>query len=116
MIPIYSFEAKWIADTRDNPLDIFSCPAKVDKLLEEKISSTALQAYKKLRCKDWCRIDIRLDASGIPNIIEVNPIPGVLPDPADNSCFPKAARAVGYSYTELINKVLIAGAKRYNLL
>ena len=36
-IPIYSYEAKWILDTKENPLDVFSCPANIDKLLENKI-------------------------------------------------------------------------------
>lgn len=116
LIPIYSFEAKWIADTRDNPLDIFTCPANIDKTLEEKIKKAAIRTFNTLRCKDWCRIDMRLDSNGEPNIIEVNPIPGVLPNPADNSCFPKAARSAGISYNELINKVLFSAAKRYNLL
>ncbi len=116
ILPVYSFEAKWVHDTRANPLDIFTCPAKVDKQLEDKIKGIALKAYKTLRCKDWSRIDIRLDSKGEPNIIEINPLPGVLPDPSDNSCFPKAARASGIAYEELINKVLIAAAKRHNLL
>jgi D-alanine-D-alanine ligase len=116
LIPIYSYEAKWIADTRENPLDIFTCPAKVDKDLQEKISKVALQTYKVLRCRDWSRIDIRLDTDGNPNVIEVNPLPGILPDPKDNSCFPKAARAKGLAYNEMINKVLLVSAKRHNLL
>lgn len=113
---IYSYEAKWIADTRENPLNIFSCPADVDKILYAKIEDTALKTYKALRCKDWSRIDIRLDSDGEPNIIEVNPLPGILPDPKDNSCFPKAARVHGLSYEEMINKVLLTAAKRHNLL
>jgi D-alanine-D-alanine ligase len=116
LIPIYSFEAKWIADTRENPLDIFTCPAKIDSVLEEKIKKVVLQTYKVLRCRDWSRIDIRLDAEGEPNVIEINPLPGILPDPQDNSCFPKAARATGLSYQEMINKVLFTAAKRNNLL
>ena len=116
LAPIYSYEAKWIADTRDNPLNIFSCPANIDKNLYEKIEKAALKTYKVLRCKDWSRVDIRLDADGEPNIIEVNPLPGILPDPKDNSCFPKAARVHGLSYEEMINKVLLTAAKRYNLL
>ena len=113
---IYSFEAKWIFDTKVNPLNIFTCPAQIDNETEEKIRSIALKTYKVLRCKDWSRIDIRLDANKEPNIIEVNPIPGVLPDPADNSCFPKAARAYGLTYEEMINKVLLSAAKRNNLV
>ena len=116
VVPIYSFEAKWIFDTRENPLSIFSCPAKVDKQLEKKIKDVALRTYKTLRCKDWSRVDIRLDANGEPNVIEINPLPGVLPDPGDNSCFPKAARANGLSYEQMINKVLNAAITRHNLI
>jgi len=52
----------------------------------------------------------------VPNVIEVNPLPGILPNPEDNSCYPKAARTVGLSYTEMINKVLYVAAKRYGLI
>ncbi len=115
LAPIYSYEAKWVADTKDHPLDIFNCPAPLTKELEEKITQTAVNAFNALECKDWARIDIRLDDNDIPNIIEINPLPGILPDPALNSCYPKAARAFGLSYNEMINCVLNAGRKRYNL-
>ncbi|RJP60765.1 MAG: ATP-grasp domain-containing protein [Ignavibacteriales bacterium] len=116
MVPIYSYEAKWILDTRENPLDIFSCPADINKELERKISELVLKTYSVLNCKDWSRIDVRLDAEGEPNIIEVNPLPGVLPDPQDNSCYPKAARTAGLDYQQMINEVLLAAAKRYGLI
>ena len=116
ILPIVEINFRTSQRFNTHPLDIFKCPAIVEKNLEEKIKNVAMQTYKKLRCRDWCRIDLRLDSAGEPNIIEVNPIPGVLPDPSDNSCFPKAARAAGYSYGELINKVLMAAAKRHNLL
>jgi D-alanine-D-alanine ligase len=115
-IPIYSYEAKWILDTKEDPLEVFSCPAKIDKSLEEKIKSIALRTYNILRCRDWSRIDVRLDKNGEPNIIEINPLPGILPNPEENSCFPKAARAAGLDYNKMINKVLFAAAKRYKLL
>lgn len=116
MVPIYSYEAKWILDTRENPLDIFSCPAKIYKELETKISDLVLKTYSVLNCKDWSRIDVRLDANGEPNIIEVNPLPGVLPDPNDNSCYPKAARSAGMDYETMLNEVLMTAAKRYGLI
>lgn len=115
LAPIYSYEAKWIADTKDNPLDIFTCPAHLEKELEDKIIDIAKATFNALECKDWARIDIRLDKDSIPNIIEINPLPGILPDPASNSCFPKAARAAGLDYNSMINKVLLEGLKRYNL-
>jgi len=42
----------------------------------------------------------------VPNILELNPLPGIIPDPAMNSCFPKAARAAGFGYDELIQEVV----------
>jgi D-alanine-D-alanine ligase len=111
-LPIYGFEAKWIWDTPDEPLDIFECPARVPATLRNSIEAITLRAYRALGCRDWSRIDVRLDAKGIPNIVEVNPLPGILPNPEDNSCLPKAAAADGLSYDELIQACLIAAAKR----
>jgi len=110
--PIYSYEAKWVWDTTDRPLDIFECPARLDAGLQAEIERVCLQAYTVLSCRDWARIDVRLDSRGQPNIIEVNPLPGILPKPEDNSCFPKAARAAGMSYDELILEVLDIALKR----
>jgi len=62
-----------------------------------RIEEIAMAAFRKLRCRDWARIDIRCDERGDPQVIEVNPLPGVIPDPAANSCYPKAARAAGLS-------------------
>jgi D-alanine-D-alanine ligase len=116
VVPLYSYEAKWILDTKENNFDVFECPAKLDKHLEEKIKATVLQTYNVLKCKDWSRIDVRIDKNGIPNIIEINPLPGIMPDPNENSSFPKAARAAGMNYNQMILRVLYSASKRYNLL
>jgi D-alanine-D-alanine ligase len=113
---IYSYEAKWVWDQSSNPLEIFECPARLDAELQAEIESICLQAYSILRCRDWCRIDVRLDDSGRPHIMELNPLPGVLPSPEDNSCFPKAARAAGMDYDQLINAVLDIACKRSGLM
>jgi D-alanine-D-alanine ligase len=103
--PIYGYEAKWIWDTPDRPLDLFECPARIPKELAREIRGAALAAYRVLGCRDWARVDVRCDATGRPMVVEVNPLPGVLPHPKDNSCFPKAAQAAGMSYEELIQTV-----------
>ncbi|MFL5578793.1 MAG: D-alanine--D-alanine ligase [Gemmatimonadaceae bacterium] len=111
-LPIYGFEAKWLWDRPENPLEIFECPARVDGRLLGAIERVTLGAYHALGCRDWSRVDVRLDAAGAPHVVEVNPLPGILPDPADNSCFPKAARAAGMSYDELIQSCLLLAAER----
>jgi D-alanine-D-alanine ligase len=111
-LPIYGYEAKWVWDTPDEPLDIFECPARISPALQRAIEDVVLRAYRILGCRDWSRIDVRLDAKGRPNIVEVNPLPGILPNPEDNSCLPKAARAAGLGYDELIQSALRHAAER----
>lgn len=113
--PVYSYEVKWFFDTRENKLDIFTCPAKISTKLRKRIEKICLDTYKVLRIRDWARIDVRCDKDENPYIIEINPLPGILPNPDDNSCFPKAAREVGIGYDKLIHTVLNMAIERYNL-
>ena len=111
--PVYGYEAKWLWDTREHPLDIFTCPPPgISDALSREIEQVALDAYRALNCRDWCRIDVRVDRFGVPNVVELNPLPGIIPDPRMNSCFPKAARVAGYSYDELIQEVVRIAWKR----
>jgi len=105
-VPIYSYEAKWIWDTVEKPLKIFTCPADIPESLETEIRDLVKQTCKVLAIRDWARIDIRCDEEGKPHILEVNPLPGVLPKEEENSCLPKAARTAGYTYSQLIQRVV----------
>lgn len=112
-VPLYSYEAKWLWDTPDKPLDIFMCPAEVDPTLARAIVDTCVQAFHALNCRDWCRIDLRLDATGQPSILEMNPLPGILPGGKAHSCFPYAAAVAGMTYDGLIQRVLEIACRRY---
>jgi D-alanine-D-alanine ligase len=113
--PMYSYEAKWVWDIPEQPLQIFQCPAIMSAGLQQQIESLAKKAYHILSIRDWCRIDIRLDENGIPNILELNPLPGILPKPEDNSCFPKAARTAGYSYPQMIEHLISTACRRIGM-
>ena len=114
-LPIYGYEAKWLWDRPENPLEIFECPARVSDAVRMQVEDVALRAYTVLGCRDWSRVDVRLDAEGRGDVVEVNPLPGILPNPADNSCLPKAARAAGLDYDALIGACLHAAAARQNV-
>ena len=101
-LPIMGYEAKWKWDVPDNPLDVLECPARIDAGLAARIRDTAIAAFHALGCRDWARVDLRLDSDGVPNVLEINPLPGIIPDPIANSCFPRAAAAAGMTYDELI--------------
>ncbi|HXG38106.1 MAG TPA: D-alanine--D-alanine ligase [Bacteroidota bacterium] len=113
--PVYSYEAKWVWDQSDHPIEMYDCPARIDAQLDARIKEICVQAYHVLRVRDWCRIDVRLDEQGNPNILELNPLPGILPNPDDHSCFPMAARAAGLNYNQMLNAVLEAAAARYGI-
>ncbi|MFA6129160.1 MAG: hypothetical protein WC699_17810 [Bacteroidales bacterium] len=63
----------------------------------------ALAAWKALNCEDGGRIDLRCDAKGIPNFIEVNPLAGMNPVYSD---LPILSRMNGISYEELIARIM----------
>jgi D-alanine-D-alanine ligase len=112
---IYSYEAKWVWDTPEKPLDIFQCPAKLTSKEKKAIDSLVKRTFAVLGVRDLCRVDVRFDSAGVPNILELNPLPGILPDPEDNSCFPKAARTAGYAYADMLDNVVKIASARCGL-
>jgi D-alanine-D-alanine ligase len=65
----------------------------------------ALAAWRALRCRDGGRADVRLDRTGLPCFIEVNPLAGIRPGYSD-LCF--IANFKGLSYQQLIGKFMDA--------
>lgn len=82
-------------------------PANLSTELQAEIEEMAAKTYRILRCQDFARVDIRLDAEGHPHVIELNTYPGL---GKDFSYFPRLAQAAGYRYDALINR-LVAIAK-----
>jgi len=113
--PLYSYEAKWVWDVPEKPLDMFRCPADIPQKLENEIRRIAIKAFRVLNCRDVCRIDVRLDENSKPHVLEVNPLPGLIPNPDAHSCLPEAARAAGFTYDQLICTILWQALERYNL-
>ncbi len=87
------------------------CPAKIPKKLENRLREMALNCYKIMECRDWCRMEFRLDEDGTPKVLELNPIPGIDP----TYWFPKSAYAMGMTYNQLINKILNYALGRYGI-
>ncbi|MCW1966881.1 MAG: D-alanine--D-alanine ligase [Anaerolineae bacterium] len=93
-----------------NAFDRYSvCPAAISPETEEKIKAAAILAYRIAECRDWCRMEFRMDKAGTLYFLEMNPIAGI--DPGYQ--FPRSAKALGWSYAELIEQILNAGIRRY---
>ncbi len=110
--PIYGYEAKWLWDDPAHPLPLLVCPARIPSSLATAIRRLVRRSLHAFRVRDWCRVDLRLDAAGRPQLLELNPLPGILPDPRENSALPAAARAAGYSYDRLILRVAREALRR----
>ena len=90
---IVSFEGKWVEDSAEfrgtRPV-----PCELPPELQERVASTALQAFRALELRDYGRVDLRLDADGQPYVIDVNPNCDLS---GDGGGFARAARAAGLS-------------------
>lgn len=93
----YDYHAKYLADDTQ-----YLIPCGIEPAKEAEFKRLARRAFDVLGCTDWGRADFMLDAAGEPYFLEVNTAPGM----TDHSLPPKAARAVGISYSELVVKVL----------
>lgn len=69
----------------------------------------ALAAWRMLGCRDAGRVDLRCDADGQPNFLEVNPLAGLHPEHSD---LPILAAKIGLPYVELIREVVTSAAQR----
>lgn len=98
---IITYEAKWSPESIYYKHTTPRCPAPLEKKLKLKIEQMALAAYKALECRDYARVDIRLNNKNVPYVIEVNPNPDISPD----SGFVRSAAAAGISYEDLLFKL-----------
>src|SRR2546421_5985417 len=80
------------------------CP--VDDLEPEVVAhvqGVALRAYKTLGCRDYARVDMRVEVStGDAYTLEVNPNP----DLADGCAFAQCVRASGRTYEQAIQEIV----------
>jgi len=75
------------------------------------VAQVALDVWRAFGLRDVARVDVRRDRDGVPNFVEVNPLPGVHPI---NSDLVILAKGFGWTYEQLIGRVIDAAARRWN--
>jgi D-alanine-D-alanine ligase len=84
-------------------------PADLSPDLAARIQGVSVAAYQAVGCRDWARIDLRMDANGTIYILDVNLEPGIAPD----YVMYKSAKAAGWTYPQLVNRILQHAVERY---
>ena len=99
----YSYEAKYIKGMTE-----YIVPAELPQELYKKVQCIGLKAHNILGCRDFSRVDMRLDPFGHPMVLEVNTIPGF----TETSLLPKAAKAIGIKFGNLCERILTMAWER----
>ena len=106
---ICGYEAKWLPDT---PYwNIKSKPANIEESVRKEIERYSLQLFERLGCRDYCRLDWRLDSVGNPKLLEVNPNPGWCWD----GHLAKMAKIAGLAYADMLRSILNAAERRLKI-
>lgn len=102
--PIMSYAAKWVETSIEFKRTRVICPAQVDAKLTKLISDTAIKAFRTIGGWGYGRVDIRLDAEGLPRVLEVNCNPCL----DEGIGLARAAEQAGIRYPELMQAVIKA--------
>lgn len=95
--PVYDYDAKYTAGKSHHII-----PARIPEAAGEAASEAAARAFTELGCSGMARVDIIVDAAGIPWVLEVNTVPGL----TELSLLPDAARAAGIEFDALCQRLV----------
>jgi D-alanine-D-alanine ligase len=107
---LLTFAAKWHEESIYYKGTKATCPAEIGEQERQLISQTALTAFKLLGCRGYARVDMRMDAEGIPNVLEVNPNPDISPGYGAA----RQAKAAGLPYSKLIEKIVMFALEEHS--
>ncbi|HIF93151.1 MAG TPA: D-alanine--D-alanine ligase [Myxococcales bacterium] len=86
-------------------------PGLLTPELESRLAELSIRAFDALDCRDFARLDFRLDSSGEPVFLEINPLPTFAPD----GSFGILAELEGCSLDKMLGRCIQAGLIRLGL-
>jgi D-alanine-D-alanine ligase len=105
---IVTYNAKWVEGSAEFIGTVGTCPAHIRADEEKRVKDVALKAYQIMEIRDYARVDIRLDKSGTPYVLEVNPNPDI----SNDSGFARSARTAGLMFEDMIAKIVETALER----
>ncbi|MBM3251509.1 MAG: ATP-grasp domain-containing protein [Candidatus Omnitrophica bacterium] len=89
----------------------YVCPPKIPAELYKKIEDCAIKAYQSVECRDFGRVDFRVDSQGNPYVLEINPLPSL----SNEDIFMVTAKVLGITFSQMLDKIIMTALKRYGL-
>jgi D-alanine-D-alanine ligase len=101
----YDYEHKYTAGMTD-----YLVPAPLKEIETRRLQELGLKAFKALNCEGYARVDFRMSPAGEFYCLEVNTLPGM----TATSLVPKAAKAAGIEFPELLDRISRSALRRGN--
>ena len=102
---VYDYECKYTVGK-----STYTVPAELPDEVTTKTKALGIRAFEALKCYGFGRVDLRLDEKDNVYCLEVNTIPGM----TETSLVPKAAKAVGIDFPELVDRIVHLAISRKN--
>jgi len=94
---LYDFSARYAEGETD-----FFAPARLSEGVAQAAREVAARVHQVTGCRDVSRVDLVVDADGIPWVLESNTSPGM----TETSLLPMAAEAAGMSFQDVVSRVV----------
>ncbi len=100
--PIVSFEAKWKTGSPEDLGTQPVCPAPLPAGQARDLQLLAGRVWRLMEGRGYARVDVRLTPDGTPYVIDINPNP----DLSYDAGLARQAQVAGWSYEELIKRIV----------
>jgi D-alanine-D-alanine ligase len=99
----YDYKHKYFPGKTD-----YLVPAPIGPEIEKRVRELSMHAFRALNCDGYARVDFRLSPEDELFCLEVNTLPGM----TATSLVPKAAKAAGIEFPELLNRIVESALMR----
>jgi D-alanine-D-alanine ligase len=106
--PILTYSGKWKPGSADYDTTPPKYPADIPTDLADRLADIAKQAFRFLGCRDYARVDFRVNAKNEPFILEINPNPEV----SEDACFGHILKSAGIAFPDFLKSLIDQTLKR----
>jgi D-alanine-D-alanine ligase len=102
-----TYESKWLENSFTYNEFKVKCPAEITLEEQENIEKVAIGAFRAIGLRDFGRVDMRY-RDGVPYVIDINELPDLAPDAG----FFRTSQTAGYTYDQMVDRILTLAMHR----